>query len=125
MKTYYTPLGYDLSRKTSLRSAFEFWVNGDQSYKSFQDGSVVYQPVRPFLLWTVDNIPGKLWKKFNAGYAVLKTMGPPSLVGITSLVKQKGGKFTAQEIDQHYEIILQYILNRRCCFESIFIAIIG
>ena len=113
MKTYYTPLGYDLSRKTSLRSAFEFWMNGDQSYKSFQDGSVVYQPVRPFLLWTVDNIPGDLWKKFNVGYAILKTcMESPSLVALTSLVKQKGGKFTDQEINQYYDISLQYILNR-------------
>ena len=39
-------------------------------------------------------------------------MEPPSLVGMKSLVKQKGGKFTAQEIDQYYEIILQYILSR-------------
>ena len=113
MKAYHTPLGYDLSRKTSLRSAFEFWMNGDQSCKSFQDGSVVYQPVRPFLLWTVDNIPGSLWKTFNVRYAVLKTcVESPSLVGMTSLVKQRGGKFTDQEIDQYYEIVLQYILNR-------------
>ena len=31
---------------------------------------------------------------------------------MTPVVKQKGGKFTDQEIDQYYEIILQYKLSR-------------
>ena len=28
------------------------------------------------------------------------------------LIKKKGGKFSDQEINQYYEILLQYILNR-------------
>ena len=112
-KTYYTPQGYDLIRKTSLRSAVVLWINGDKTFQCLIDGKVVKQPVRPFLLWDVDNIPLNLWKKFAVGYAILKTcMSSSELVGLTSLVESKRGNFNDQEIDHYYEIVLKYILSQ-------------
>ena len=112
-KTYYTPHGYDLIRKTSLRSAVVLWINGDKSFQCLIDGKVVSQPVRPFFLWDVDNIPGQLWKKFVVGYAILKkVMSSSELLGWNSLVQSKGGNFNDDEIDNYYDIVLKYILSQ-------------
>ena len=71
------------------------------------------QPVRPFLLWDDDNIPLNLWKKFAVGCAILKKcMSYSDLVGLTSLVENKGGNFNDQEIDHYYYIVLKYILSQ-------------
>jgi len=72
-------------------------------------GKVIEQPVRPSLLWDVDNIPLKLWKKFVVGSATLKKcMSSSELLGWASLVENKGGNFNNQEIDHYYDIVLKY-----------------
>ena len=53
--TYYTPYDYDLIRKFSLWSAVVLWINGDKTFQCLIDGKVIEQPVRPSLLWEVDN----------------------------------------------------------------------
>jgi len=112
-KTFYTPHGYDLIRKTSLRSAVVLWLNGDKSFQNLVDGKIVTQPVRPFFFWDVDNIPGQLWKKFVVGYAILKkVMSSSQLLGWNSLVQSKGGNFNDDEIDNYYDIALKYILSQ-------------
>ena len=95
---YYTPHGYDIIRITSLRSAVVLWINGDKTFRCLIDGKVIEQPVRPSLLWDVDNIP-KLWKKFVVGSATLKKcMSSSELLGWTSLVENKGGNFNDQAV---------------------------
>ena len=72
---YFTPEGYELPEKASLRAAFRMWINGE----SFNADTV-----RPFILWSVNKVPHFLWKKFRAGwYDVLhQMMKAPELLAL-------------------------------------------
>ena len=68
-KFYYVPQGYDLPQKTQMLPAFRLWINGDNMNERMINNSIatVKEPVRPFLLWTADQIPANLWKIFRTG----------------------------------------------------------
>jgi len=113
VKRYHVPLLYTLPARATISAAFELWVNGHLTNKTSQNGQLILQPVRPYYLWTVDNIPHELWKKFNAGYSVLsRMMDAPSSAGLGLLVVQKGGQFTREEIKSYFDPALDYLLSR-------------
>jgi hypothetical protein len=71
-KMYITPEEYELPEKANLYSAFRMWINGD----TFNADTV-----RPFILWSVTNVPHFLWKKFRVGWydALHQIMDAPAL----------------------------------------------
>jgi hypothetical protein len=55
-KIYFTPKGYELLALAQFLPAFCMWINGN----SF----TAHNAVCPFILWTSEDVPHFLWKKF-------------------------------------------------------------
>jgi len=114
-KFYYVPQGYDLPQKTQMLPAFRLWINGDNmNERMINNGiSTVKEPVRPFLLWTADQIPTSLWKKFRTGWwKVLSTMTEAEgLNGLKmAILRGERSRIDEQEIATFFAEGMKYLL---------------
>ena len=93
---YATPQNFTLPKKTSLRAAWDFWINGNKGHGELSDeDTFILKPIRPFCLWTSKNTPRSIWKDFNTGWRKVFEyfMEAPGNEDLHGLIEQDGGDF--------------------------------
>ena len=121
-KTYFwdghsslVPSDFSLPDKTSLRAAFDYWVNGNPGNCSLIDSKVVLTPILPFQYWNSSNVPKKVWDKFKTGWKrILDCMMKADGLGNTLIeaIKEKDGGIPSDMVDEYYQKGVRHVLNK-------------